>query len=50
MKDFKASEQEYSVLVNNLIRSNCQDANQIAHTLDGLLSFASDGEGLLLYR
>ena len=46
----KQAEQEYSVLVNDLIRSNCQDANRIALTLDGLLSFAAEGECLLLYR
>lgn len=43
-------EREYSLVVNDLIQSNCQDTESIAHILDGLLSFAGDGECLMLYR
>lgn len=46
----KQAEREYNVVVNDLIRSNCQDANRIALTLDYLLSFAAEGECHMLYR
>jgi hypothetical protein len=46
----KQAEREFTIVVNDLIRSNCRDANRIAYTLDGLLSYAGDGECLMLYR
>ncbi len=40
----------YEPEVEAIIRDNIQDAGRIEQTLDGLLDFADDEDGLLLYR
>jgi hypothetical protein len=45
-----AATQQYQPLVDELIRSNCQDANSIEHVLDGLLDFCGHEPVLQLYK
>ena len=40
----------YTPVVEAIVRSRCQDARHIEHTLDGLLGFCFDSEALRLYR
>lgn len=42
--------QQYHPLVDDLIRSNCQDANSIEQVLDGLLDFCGHEPNLQLYK
>ena len=50
-KDLQSNaEAVYRPLVDDIVRSNCNDVARIEHVLDGLVSFASDGEGLRLFK
>lgn len=40
----------YTPIVNDLIKSNCQDNREIELTLDYLMDIASDGKGLALFQ
>lgn len=40
----------YTPIVNDLIKSNCQDTHKLEHTLDYLLDIASSGKGLALFQ
>lgn len=46
----KVTIQEYSPLVESMIRHKVQDANKIEHLLDYMLGFCFDSEMLLLYK
>ena len=44
------AEQQYKPVVDALVRTGSQDAQQIEHTLDGLLDFCGHAPVLVLYR
>jgi hypothetical protein len=42
--------QEYTPIIENILRSRSRDTNHIEHTLDGLLSFCGYEPALALYK
>lgn len=41
---------EYTPVVNHLIKSKCQDSNKVELTLDYIMDFAGNGDGLALFQ
>ncbi len=41
---------EYTPVVNHLIESKCQDSNKVELTLDYIMDFAGNGDGLALFQ
>ena len=41
---------QYKPMVEDILQSRCRDANQIEHTLDGLLDFCGHEPVLQLYK
>jgi len=51
MRDIQCRAVEaYTPVVNDLIKSNCQDTHKIELTMDYLMDIASDGKGLVLFQ
>lgn len=46
----KRAVKEYSLIVEDILRSDSRDISFMEHVLDGLLGFCCDPDALLLYR
>ncbi len=46
----RQAEQQYGPEVEDVLRTQCRDANRIEHLLDGILDFCFDSAMLRLYK